>query len=241
MGLSIGIQFLAWTISGLYFSWSNLDEIHGDSQKKAAPLISLQERLVSPDSVWRQLKGDSLISMQLVEILGRPVYQFVYLHQKGGYTMKNIQLADARTGILRPPLSKDESRRLAISRFNGLAEVASVEYLTEAGSHHEYREQPLPAYAVSFDHPTHTCLYVSTEMGTVMKYRNSRWRIFDFLWMGHTMDFQGRDNFNNWLLKLFSVLGLITVFSGFTLFVVSSRAKRESERKKGRMPLKTTS
>lgn len=30
LGVFIGIQFLFWTISGLYFSWTNLDEIHGD-------------------------------------------------------------------------------------------------------------------------------------------------------------------------------------------------------------------
>ena len=34
LGLFLGIQFLFWTISGLYFSWTNLDEIHGDQFKK---------------------------------------------------------------------------------------------------------------------------------------------------------------------------------------------------------------
>lgn len=27
LGLSLGIQFLLWTIGGLYFSWSNLNEV----------------------------------------------------------------------------------------------------------------------------------------------------------------------------------------------------------------------
>jgi len=30
LGVSIGIQILFWTISGLYFTWTNIDEIHGD-------------------------------------------------------------------------------------------------------------------------------------------------------------------------------------------------------------------
>ena len=34
LGLFLGIQFLFWTVSGLYFSWTNLDEIHGDQFKK---------------------------------------------------------------------------------------------------------------------------------------------------------------------------------------------------------------
>ena len=33
LGLILGIQFLFWTIGGLYFSWSNMDEVHGDHQK----------------------------------------------------------------------------------------------------------------------------------------------------------------------------------------------------------------
>jgi hypothetical protein len=230
LGLIIGIQFLAWTVSGLYFSWSNLDEVHGDPQMKPVPLLSLSERLVSPDSVWRQVAGDSLVGIQLIELFGRPVYQLTYLHQQQGHAMKHVQLADARTGQLRPALTQPEAVALAQSRFAEPAQVASVEYLTETSSHHEYREQPLPAYAVTFEHPTQTTVYVAAALGTVQKFRNRPWRIFDFLWMGHTMDYQGRDNINNWLLRIFSVFGLFTVLSGFGLYVVSSRVKRRAGR-----------
>ncbi len=34
LGVILGIQFLFWTIGGLYFSWTNIDEIHGDFQHK---------------------------------------------------------------------------------------------------------------------------------------------------------------------------------------------------------------
>ena len=39
MGVTIGIQFLLWTIGGLYFSWSDMDEIHGDYQRRPVPLL----------------------------------------------------------------------------------------------------------------------------------------------------------------------------------------------------------
>jgi uncharacterized iron-regulated membrane protein len=231
LGLIIGIQFMAWTVSGLYFSWSDLDEVHGDPQKKAAPLLPLSGRLVAPDSVWRQVPGDSLVSLQLMELLGQPVYQLTYLHGPQGH--KQVQLADARTGQLRGPLTEAEAVALARSRFNGPAHVASVEYLTQVGNHHEYRGAALPAYAVSFDQTeTPSTVYVSAELGTVVRYRNRAWRIFDFLWMGHTMDYQGRDNFNNWLLRIFSVFGVLTVLSGFVLYYVSSRAMRRPARTK---------
>ena len=30
LGIFLGVQFLFWTSSGLYFSWTNIDNIHGD-------------------------------------------------------------------------------------------------------------------------------------------------------------------------------------------------------------------
>ena len=79
LGLILGIQFLLWTIGGLYFSWSNMDEIHGDLQKNKVPLLPANVKLVSPTSALDSIKKfhtiDSLVSIQLIEILGKPVYQ----------------------------------------------------------------------------------------------------------------------------------------------------------------------
>ena len=111
------------------------------------------------------------------------------------------------------------------SSFSDEAKVKSVEYLTTTNGHHEYRKEPLPAYAITFDHPSNTTVYVSTQLGTVQKFRNNKWRVFDVLWMLHTMDYQTRDHFGNWILRTFSVLGLVTVFSGFWLFWLSRKKK----------------
>ena len=56
LGVILGIQFLLWTIGGLYFSWSNMDEVHGDFQKKNAPLLSSNISLVSPTMVLDTIK-----------------------------------------------------------------------------------------------------------------------------------------------------------------------------------------
>ncbi len=45
--------------------------------------------------------------------------------------------------------------------------------------------------------------------------------------MTHTMDYQTRDNFNTTLLRAFSLLGLITVISGFLLWFVTSKTMRK--------------
>jgi hypothetical protein len=141
---------------------------------------------------------------------------------EGGHH-KMFQLADAQTGVLRDPLSILEATALAKQQFNGEPTVKSVEEIKDVDGHHEYRESLLPAVAVTFKRPTLTTVYVATELSIVTKYRNDKWRIFDFLWMLHTMDYQSRDNIGNWLLRAFSVFGLFTICSGFTLFFVSFR------------------
>lgn len=65
-------------------------------------------------------------------------------------------------------------------------------------------------------------MYVAAELGTVEKFRNEKWRWFDWLWMLHVMDYESRDHIGNWLLRAFSVLGLLTICSGFALFIVTS-------------------
>ena len=64
--------------------------------------------------------------------------------------------------------------------------------------------------------------YVSVADGKFQTVRHRSWRWFDFLWMTHTMDYQTRDNFNTTVLRAFSLLGLITVSSGFLLWFTSS-------------------
>ena len=69
--------------------------------------------------------------------------------------------------------------------------------------------------------------YISIKNAKFQTVRHRDWRWFDFLWMTHTMDYEGRDDFNNTVLRIFSLLGLITVMSGFSLWFVSSPTVRK--------------
>ena len=88
----------------------------------------------------------------------------------------------------------------------------------------------MPVYQVILDHPKHPHLYVSPVTGAVLKRRNRPWRIFDFLWMLHIMDYRGRENFNHWLLTAMSVLAILTAASGLALWAwrVPRRRKRRT-------------
>jgi len=71
LGIFLGVQFLLWTAGGLYFSWSNIDEVHGDLQKRNVPLLSSNITLVSPSDILVSIRKihriDSVVSIQLIE------------------------------------------------------------------------------------------------------------------------------------------------------------------------------
>ena len=123
-------------------------------------------------------------------------------------------------------IDEKEAVKIANKYIREDLKVSYVEKITETGPHHEYRERLLPAYVISYDTKDNLKAYVSTIDGRFQTVRHRNWRWFDFLWMTHTMDYEGRDDFNNKILRAFSVLGLITVMSGFLLWFVSSKTIR---------------
>ncbi len=213
LGLFLGVQFLMWTISGLYFSWTDIDEIHGDQFRSKTTVPLSFENLISPNDLTNPSK---IISLELREITNKPYYW-----------VNNSMLFDAENGMLKKGISEEEA--LLVAKKNMLSElkVIGVERISEVGNHHEYRGRPLPAYVISYDTSENIKAYVSVADGSFQVLRHRNWRWFDFLWMTHTMDYQGRDNFNTFVLRAFSLLGLITVLSGFTLWFTSSPTIRK--------------
>ena len=224
LGVLIGIQFLMWTIGGLYFSWMDLDTVHGTDRLAPAPELEAGFTTASIDGVLRQLADSDMALLERTEFLvisaSSAVYRITYEDKSGETTTR---LFDAASGIEREPLSEEESRTLAQLRYDGDDPVVETAYLEAAGPHDEYRELPLPAYAFTFGDARKTTIYVAPKNARITSLRNNQWRAFDFLWMLHTMDYAGRDNFNNRLLQAFSIFGLLTIFSGFALFFMTAK------------------
>lgn len=231
LGVIFGIQFLLWTLGGLYFSWTDIDQVRGDDLRSPEPGLIAENCNFSLPAIITALKAADTVSyiksIQLITLLQKAYVQVTY----NNGIMQKTKLADAVTGVLRPSLSEQEAVDVAKSRLQKTAAVTVVKYITAVNSHHEYREKPLPAYAVTFGGDVNATVYVGAETGMVHNLRNNRWRIFDFLWMLHTMDYSGRDNMNNWLLRIFSAAGLIAIVSGLALYTVTTKRKLNKNKK----------
>lgn len=221
LGLFIGIQFLLWTLGGLYFSWTKIEQIRGDNFKLSHLSLQLDSAIISPAAALAALPFSTarILHCELIRLPHGLVYQIV----RGMPPQQQVYLVEATSGKWRPPINREEAIFLAREKTSAQAPVQQVSYLSTTGKHHEYRNKPLPAWAVQLGGEVNSTVYISAEWGTVQSFRNNSWRIFDFLWMLHTMDYEERDNFNNWLLRFFSLMGLLTVISGFALFFVSRK------------------
>ena len=83
----------------------------------------------------------------------------------------------------------------------------------------EYRGT-LPVYKVKTDTKDDINVYVGYMTGDIGSIRSDSWRIWDLMWSLHIMDYRERDNINNILLQILSILALVTSISGITLFFV---------------------
>ncbi|WGH75217.1 PepSY domain-containing protein [Tenacibaculum tangerinum] len=218
LGLFLGIQFLMWTISGLYFSWTDIDEIHGDHFKNLEYKPKSFSNLISPSKLKT---SEEIHTIELRDIAKVPYY---WVNKKSLY--------NAHDGSVKKGITKKEALCIANNRMKNNLEVASVAQITEVGKHHEYREKLLPAYVISYKADENIKAYVSVNDGKFQTVRHRSWRWFDFLWMTHTMDYEGRDDFNTTILRTFSLLGLVTVLSGFLLWYTSSPSVRRLIKKK---------
>jgi len=230
LGLVVSLQLLAWSIGGFMFSVLELETVRGERDVAAAPFDPIDERAIStlPDAVRKTIQtlssGPSDVATIMLADRGLgPTWE---VRTQAGHLVARL---DPETGQPLDPLSEDHARRVATRDFAHPAPIARVELIEEAPPI-EYRKGALPAYRVEFDHPSALRLYLDANTGQIMARRNQTWRIFDFFWMLHTMDYAGRDDFNHPLLTVFSLLAIATSASGVMLWAWRAVARLHRRR-----------
>ena len=102
---------------------------------------------------------------------------------------------------------------------------SSVSEITEDKPGSEYRGRSLPLYKIEAlnDAQEEINVYLDPYTEEIVAIRSNQWRIWDFMWGIHIMDWNERDDIGNIFLKLFSILALISALSGVYLFFVTNK------------------
>lgn len=219
LGLFVGLQVAVWSLSGLYMTVIHIDTIHGDHLVREAPVRTVAaDALVDPLGLAAAQRADTL---RLAFVGGRPAYVVGSAAGERGF--------DARTG---KPLSRPgeaEIRRLARAIYTGDEPIASTRLIIRVPA--EIRGRAPPLWRVEFANWNKPTLYLSPVTGELVSRRHELWRIFDFLWMLHIMDYAERENVNNPLLRAFTWGAVLMALSGAWLLVFAfPRRKRRKAR-----------
>jgi uncharacterized iron-regulated membrane protein len=221
-GLFIGIQVVLWISGGFVMSVLPIEKVRGEdwSAPAAEQTLPTDIDLLPPDRVARDLGLPDLEGANLAMWLERPVYRL----QAAG----TEHLTDAITGRLLSPLDAEIATRVALADYAGPGSVGQVHLQEEPLL--EIRGRELPLWRVDFEDSRHTTIYVSPRTGLVEGRRNRIWRVYDFFWMLHIMDYGQRDDFNHPLLVGAAVAAWLLAVSGIWLVVQWLGRKRKRRR-----------
>jgi len=206
LALIIGIQIFIWIATGLFFTVVPIEQIRSEHRIRelqpaalsAAHLTALQSTLASSNAPIR------------LTVENRPEGARIVADYADG----TAALFDAATGQRLSPLNQESALAIVRSRIDTEAPVASAELVTTASP--EYRGA-LPAWRIAFDEPSKLAVYVGANNGLVTARRSELWRVYDFLWALHIMDYREHENFNHAPIIIVSILAFLSTIAGIAL------------------------
>jgi uncharacterized iron-regulated membrane protein len=205
VGLVIGLQFVIWAISGTAMALLPMDEVAGgEMADQPAPAIP------SGSKAWLNVQkelGDQPLSKLSIRAL--PQGQAIEVT-----TSQGVRLFDADNG--RPILiDAPAAKSIAIAAHPSGVAVSQVAPLKEVNL--PVREHQLPIWQVDFRDEPNSSYYVSGTTGEILERRNDSWRLWDFFWMLHNMDYAKRSSFNHPLIIMVGFAMAWLAVTGFWL------------------------
>src|SRR5688572_20191574 len=207
LGLIIGLQVVLWAASGLMFAWLDHDAVDAAGSVRAVEPAVLSSTMVKTEpATWLgDYAPQELYDVRAILLADRWVWR-VELQDR-------VELRSVKNGAW---VNVDEAwlRRLALERYAGGGRLITATLQTEPDI---ASRASGPVWQAQFDDAQRTALYFAADDGHFIAARTATWRLYDFFWMLHTMDYIGRDNFNNPLIITIGMATLWLSISGIAL------------------------
>nr|WP_315457970.1 PepSY domain-containing protein [uncultured Sphingorhabdus sp.] len=218
LALVVGVQALLWTLTGLYMVVVHIDIIHGDHLVRAPKVEPFDlAGLAPPARIIAMAPGASEIRLQ--RFFDQPVWRVE--------TAEGSRLFDARSGGPLSTLTESQVRDQARRIYAGSGDIVSVRLLTIAPQEMQTRKPPY--WQVEFEGWNRPTLYLSPTTGELIARRHALWRVFDFAWMLHIMDYDERSDVNNPLLRVATWSVFAMALTGAWLLIWSFKRRKRKK------------
>jgi len=207
LSLVISIQLLLWTVSGIYFAFNKIELVRGEQYLIEQKVSKLNLKEV-----------ESSFSGKNVNFVRRLDEWIIKVETDSGFTYTDLQ------GQNLDELNAEEVREVVRQSTNLIPLMA--QRIDKPEIRAEFRGRNLPIFKVATSTTDNINVYVDAFTGEVTAIRSDSWRIWDFLWGAHIIDYSERENINNFLIKILSILALISSLSGIVLFFKTFKFKK---------------
>ena len=197
----ISLQLLLWTVSGIYFAFNKIELVRGEQYRKQVkhPIDLGDFDFDIPNATDVSIQKRLGENIAVIKVDGATKYL-----NRSGKSISKLTVSEAMNAVI----------------LNTTLSPVLVEEIINDRSGSEYRGRSLPMYKV--ESKTNKGLdinvYLNVYSGEVVAIRSNKWRIWDLMWGLHIMDWKERDNISNILLKVFSILALVSSITGIMLF-----------------------
>ena len=212
------LQLAVWTVSGSVFAWVSQESIRSSPVEGAHHGVIAEAPAVPIARAIEAAAAAGVGDVDRIELRGTPTGPYYVVHGQG-----TTVRVDARSGEV-APVSRSEAEAIARRDQPGSLPVNATT-LVEGSPPLEYRdcehtECTLPAYRVALADAAGTAIYIDAATGDVTARRNDRWRLYDFFWSLHIMDYRAREDFNHLLIRGAALLAVATVLSGIAILTL---------------------
>ncbi len=212
---------LIWIVGGFIFSALPIEKVRGEHKVAEWTSQPMDPSRVIPLKIVAERAGLSKIkSADLGTLLGRPVWRISVDNDHAGHNQ--IITLDGRNGRKLSPINEALARQIAKADYIGPGQLISIVYDEDPPTEYPHAGA---AWIAEFDDFDKTSIYINPESGLVKSRRSRTWRLFDFFWRLHVMDYDDGANFNHPLLIISSLIALIVALSGLVLLLIRVRRK----------------
>lgn len=207
LSLFISIQFLLWTASGIFFSFNKIEDVRGE------------QYILEPQSKFYKIKNQ-------IEVNSFKGIEFFFRLDDLIYSLKEEDGTNIYYQNNEPVEKITFPQAFKIIETSTSLKPTNIEEIVKNNRGSEYRGRSLPLFKVRTLNNSSKVInvYLDPYSGKIKAIRSSQWRMWDFLWGLHIMDWTDRDNFNNNFIKFFSILAFISALSGIVLFFKTRRS-----------------
>lgn len=208
VGIIVGIQLIMWVVSGFMFNTLPHQDVRGTHLVE--PLKPAEFPLNTDYFREIAVKDKNATHISLMQTHQGPVAK-VHSGFKDYYitlrTMTEISL------------TKAQIQRIALKAFAADGKIIDT-YLDKTRKT-DTQKLPLPVWRVIFNDELNTNVFYHPATGELLAVKTDTWRIHDFFWMLHTMDYKSRSDFNNPLVITAASLALFLTLSGLIMLGTS--------------------